>query len=269
MWWGSAALVMGGICAAANAATTPFTGALDFGTVTMVGVGGSLLASGLAARLIAEHVFGLDLGDAVEALRGTSDVYRSKQSLTLTLSARNGMIYLSAEQRFDLHALGHPSRQHTLRLYSNVVRWRVDGEFDYVTEPDRTTLRGPALLPFLGELAGKPQFEKTYAVTAAAPHTFVVGTNAYYRFSDRLAWTVDNISKDFQVRINDYTGLAGSVDVRINHHRERQITENIVRRSSQEGNVIEFSFLGDVLPFQGFEVQWHYAGPARAGEATT
>lgn len=262
VWWGGALILMGATAKALESGTKiPGEWTLELLAIVVIGIGGSLIASGLATRLITEHFFGLDIREAIEALRGASAVYRSNQTVQLTLVPHDEDIYVTAEHSFDLHSLTREARP-TLRLYSSVVKWASKGDFDFVTQPDRTTLRGEELRPYLRDFAGKPLFERAYSLRGGAPQSFVIGTYGWYRTSDRLAWTVDHISKDFRVRVNNYTRLPGAMNVRINHHREREITSDMMPRSSQEGEVIEFSFLGEVLPYQDFELQWSFVRQA-------
>jgi hypothetical protein len=228
-------------------------------SVVTAGVGGSLLASGFAAWLVAQQVFGIDVAEAVEAIRGTSLLSRSNQSLEITLTAKSHEVLVAAEHRFDLHGAFHRRRAVLFRMYTDAARIDSAGGFTSIVEPDGTVLREDDLKRYVKEMPGKTQFEKTYRFWGNEPQAFIVDTYGHYRRDDRLIWTVEHISSDFKVRVNNLT--TGQVELKVNHHREHQILANILRRPSQDGETVEFEFLGEVLPFQGFELHWQMDPP--------
>ena len=123
-------------------------------------------------------------------------------------------------------------------------------------------------MQYVKEMPGKTQFEKTYRFAGGEPQAFIVETYGHYRRDDRLIWTVEHISSDFKVRVNNLT--SGQVELKVNHHREHQILANLLRRPSQGGETIEFEFLGEVLPLQGFELHWQVeSGTTRSGDVRT
>lgn len=259
---------LGGVMIVVGAVATALSsdGARDVGPtaaaltgVIALSVGGSVLASGLVARLVSRQVFGLDFSEAVEALRGSSPLTRSNQSLEITLNLEGDGVRASAEHRFSLHEASYRRKRLVFQLYTDIARWGSAGGFASVVEPDGTVLEGDDLGRYLKEESGKVRFEKPYVFHPKAPSTFIVETFGVFRRSDRLIWTVEHISSDFRVRINDCTGLDGIVDVKVNHHREAEIVTNMSRRPAKQGTTIEFAYLGEILPYQGFELQWALA----------
>jgi hypothetical protein len=234
-------------------------GLIELVGLVALGLGGSLLASALVARIVSRQVFGIDITEAIEALRGSSLLSRSNQSLDITISRHEDEIRVSAEHRFDLLAAFPRRRRVPFQIYTDIARWGSAGGFDSIVEPDATVLVADDLAQYVTSEAGKARFEKAYVLFPGKPATFIVVTYGHFRCEDRLIWTVEHISSDFQVRVNDCTGLSGSVDVKINHHREPEIAANMARRRSHRGEVFEFEFLGEILPFQGFELQWSFA----------
>jgi hypothetical protein len=231
--------------------------AFDLAGILGLGVGGSILASALVARLVARQVFGIDVGDAIEALRGTSALVRSQQSLEVRLSNAADGVRITAEHRFDLRSSRHYPRSLPFRLYTDVARWGDGGGgFDSVLEPGGEMLRGEALDRYVTLREGKAQFEKHYRFDPGKVSQFLVETYGHFRESDRLIWTVEHLSSDFRVRISDCRTTGGSVHVKVNHHRSQEIHDAIRCRDTPNGPVLEFSYLGEVLPFQGFELQW-------------
>jgi hypothetical protein len=233
-------------------------GALTVASIIFVGIGGSVLASALVARMVARQVFGIDIGDAVEALRGTSALVRSSQNLEITIASVDGGVRVTAEHRFDLLSARLYPQRLPFRLYTDVARWGPDGGgFNSIVEPDGTVLDPESLRPHLHEIEGKAEFMKEYTFYPRRRAHFVVETYGLFRPSDRLIWTVEHISSDFAVRIRDTRGGDATVGVKVNHHRAAEITKAMVpARDTGLGRIIEFTYLGEVLPYQGFELRW-------------
>jgi hypothetical protein len=243
--------------------------------VVLVAVGGSLLATALVARLVATQVFGIDVSAALEALRGVSHLARANQCLTITLEVKNGEVVATGKHEFDLLSSSRLPQTRDLSLYTDVGD---DGGFHSITEPDGTELTEDELKPpvdetevtqdepkRLGEreplvrrLDGKVQFKKAYRLRPGTPSRFVIQTFGQYRCIDRLIWTVEHISRDFVVHIVDRRGVTDSLCVKINHHRRDDIVSNIQKHSDHQGTVeVTIDYLGEVLPYQGFELQWN------------
>lgn len=233
-------------------------GVLTLASVILIGVGGSVLASGLVARMVARQVFGIDIGDAVEALRGSSAFTRSNQTLEITLEAIGGGVRVTAEHRFDLLSARRYRQRLPFRLYTDVARWGPDGGgFSSIVEPDGTVLQGLALQEHVQKTEGKAEFEKKYVFYPRRPAPFVIATYGLFRDTDRLIWTVEHISSDFDVKIRDLRETDTDVHVKINHHRSVAISEAMAAvRATGQGRMTEFSFFGEILPYQGFELQW-------------
>lgn len=224
--------------------------------IVALGVGTSVLASALVARVFSTQVFGLDVAEAVEALRGSSPFSRSEQELEIKLRLVNGEVRVSAVHRFMLRQSSHRARRHSFKLYTDIARWGSAGGFQSVCGPDSVELRDADLQRHLTEVDGKVRFERIYNFRARTPDPFTIVTYGLFRTNDRLIWTVEHISSDFKVKVEDHTGLNGPLDVKINHHREADIVANLVRLDADGVRTLEFRYVGEVLPFQGFEVQW-------------
>lgn len=267
---GCVGIILGSIAAVSEGIADPFPGKTftKLMAAIFLGLGASLVASGLAARLISNQVVGLDFGEALEALRGSSPVTRSNQTIEITLRAAGDVIEVKAEHRFDLVSSFRRTRRLPLRMYTDVGRWGAAGGFACVVEPDGNSLRGELLTPFVKEVAGKPQFEKVFDFRPGRPESFIAETYATFRLTDRLIWTIEHISRDLKLRVNDYSRLTGDVDIKVNHHRSREITDAIRVRNARDGTVREVDFVSELLPYQGFELQWHkdVAQAAAVGE---
>jgi hypothetical protein len=254
---GACILVVGAVAtvACANYSQGPLRNGVALAGVIGLGIGGSVIASALVTRLVANQVFGVDIGDAVEALRGASALTRSDQSLEITLKRIGEEVHISAQHRFNLLGSSKYIRRLPFSLYTDAARWGSGGGFYSIVEPDDTVLAGDALAQYLSEQEGKIQFNKMYTFHPGKTSHFEVETFGHFRRGDRLIWTVEHISSDFSVRILDRRG-EGKASVKINHHRRSEITDDMKERPTQEGQVIDFTYLGEVLPFQGFELQW-------------
>jgi hypothetical protein len=209
--------------------------------------------------MIARQVFGIDIGDAVEALRGTSAFTRSNQTLEITLEAVASGVRVTAEHTFDLLSSRRHRQRLSFRLYTDVARWGLDGGgFNSIVEPDGFVLHGESLQSHVQKAEGKAEFEKEYTFHPRRPARFVIETYGLFRTSDRLIWTVEHISSDFGVRIRDLRGTGRDVHVKINHHQAYDISKAMSPvRSAGQGRITEFAYLGEVLPYQGFELQWN------------
>jgi hypothetical protein len=222
--------------------------------IVLIGVGGSLLATAMVARLVANQVFGMDVGAALEALRGTSHLARANQCLTITLEVEGGEVVAIGKHEFDLLSASPLAQLRTLSLYTDVSS---DGGFFSIKEPDGNELKGEQLEPFLKPLEGKVQFAKKYFLRPGVSARFVVQTFGRFQLTDRLIWTVEHVSSDFVVRIIDRRAAELPACVKVNHHRREAIVENAVTHQAPHGvTELEIDYLGEVLPYQGFELQW-------------
>ena len=235
------------------------SGVLTLVGIICIGVGGSALASALVAHMVSRQVFGIDFGDAVEALRGASALVRSNQKLEIVLERVGAGVQVTAEHRFDLTSARLYPQNLPFRLYTDVARWGPNGGgFTVIVEPDGKVLCDSKLEDYVRTAEGKVEFEKDYDFHPRRPESFVVETYGFFRPTDRLIWTVEHISRDFSVSIRDRRHMAGDVQVKINHHRAPEISKAMAPpRDSSGGRITEFTYLGEVLPYQGFELQWH------------
>ena len=231
----------------------------DAGTVSVVvvlGIGASMIASALVTRLVASHVFGLDVADAVEALRGASPLTRSDQTITIYLDVVGDQVLVVAEHPFALHAAAPFPHKERFHLYTDRVPWGSDAGFRFVLEPNGNVLKDEALAACvsLSDDRRKWQFRKEYRFSPREPSKFVIETFGCFRLSDRLIWTVEQISSDFTLRVVDRREPAGWLCVRVNHHRANDVVRSERPTNGWTMRCVEFR--GEVLPYQGFELQW-------------
>ncbi len=225
--------------------------------VILVSVGGSMIASGLVARLVATQVLGIDVREAIEALHSTSKFARSEQSVEITLSPQRDRVTIIAKHEFDVTARTTFPRTLPVTIYTDLSS--AGGGFESV-EVDDTAISGAELQNNVDIVQGKAQFSRRFFFNPGKKRHLVVVTYGEFQAVDRLIWTVEHISRDFSVRIYDHRMPIGTLDVKINHHRGGEV--EVKPRRIASGTEIAFSFPGGVLPFQGFELRWGRVTPS-------
>jgi hypothetical protein len=118
-------------------------------------------------------------------------------------------------------------------------------------------LEGPLLAGYVTSESGKHVFRKTYDLQPGDKNAFEFRSVDYYRLADRLIWTVQDLSENFFVRIRNQTGRNNVLKVKINHHCEQDILDQMKR--IEESNEIIFEFNTEILPYQGFEIMWDFS----------
>ncbi len=221
-------------------------------------VGGSLLASAVVAWVVSRRVLGINVRDAVEALRGSSPLARVNQRLNIRLMREGDEVRVSAKHEFELESGSTYMRRLSVRLYTDVGR---GGGFSSIVEPGNGILNGSQLAQFVAPVEGKAQFAKKYWFWPGQALKFEIHTFGYFRLHDRLIWTVEHISRDFSVVIVDARAASAPCEVKVNHHRRAEIAEKKRwNNGAADGPELSFDFLGEVLPFQGFELHWREDG---------
>jgi len=251
-------LLGGAVATIAHAAHAPglVQGAIALLGVIGLAIGGSVIAQAVRDRMIATQLFGLDVGEVVDALRGSNALARSRQTLRISLDTVESEVKATATHTFDMLGSSRYGRM-PFSLYTDAVPWGSGGGGFYsIREPTGNVLEGTELEACVENLDGKKQFTKTYQFRDGAPSTFSIDTFGHFRSSDRLIWTVEHISTDFEVHICDRRSERGPLSIKVNHHRRSEIIANKQQYNSPEGPVTVFTFLGEVLPYQGFELQW-------------
>jgi hypothetical protein len=235
----------------ANQAHGADQNAISLAGVVGLAIGCSMIASALVARLVSTQVFGLNVRDALEALRGASVLSREEQTLTVTLTMNGPDVRVVRKHEFDLVAGGIIPRRLQVSLYTDIS---LSGGFDCVIEPNDAQLTGADLIEHVRNVEGKAEFSKEYYFVPGRPRHFVFEASGEFSHNDRLIWTVEHISQDFAVRICDNRGAKGGCGVKINHHGRRDI--RIHEHPTVDGVEMRFAVPSVVLPFQGFELWW-------------
>lgn len=225
-------------------------------------VGGAMLASALVAGLVTKQVLGVKIRDLVEALRGPSPLARKHQRLYIRIERAQHGIHVSARHEFKLESDSTYPRKLPVRIYTDVGS---DGGFEKIVV-DEATFDGTTLNDLVERKDGKEQFEKKYWFSPGQKREFEIHTFGHFRPDDRLIWTVEQVSRDFTVSILDMRKAPTACDVKVNHHRSDEIDTG-AWYPTHEGHDLKFNFLGEVLPYQGFELRWSDSDEARAYRA--
>jgi hypothetical protein len=228
--------------------------------VVLGGVGASLLASGVAYRLLRKRVAGIDAEDLVRDLQGSARLYRAAQYVDLTLRFSNDgkRIIVEAAHAYELTFEGVRAAQIEVRMSSSIARFGDEGEFVRVKDPDSGGfLSGAKLESLVHEVGGKKTFAKTYRFVPGVARGFEFQTRGLFERHSVLVWTVDHICADFDVRVRFPHELSNSIKFRVNHHLAAEMPpyqiEPLPDETRQE---LRFHFNAPVLPFQGFELRW-------------
>lgn len=100
---------------------------------------------------------------------------------------------------------------------------------------------------------------------------FEYHTYGIFRMKDRLIWTVQELSENFDIEVTNKTGFSigqfnangknNEIIFKINHHNENLISQNkIICSKDDEGNdIYNISFDSEILPYQGFEMSWDFS----------
>lgn len=228
--------------------------------VTLTGVGGSVLATGLSNWLITKHYVGVDVTSIVQALTSNSKFIRKDQNLEIGFMLNsNNEVVINGEHRFTLCNQGARRSKKSFELYTDLGSWNNSGGFKAVIEPSGTVLQNKSLETFLHEENGKIYFKNSYDINSMSTASFLFKTFGNYRRVDRLIWTVQDISTDFSVRIVNNTGIKKAFVIKVNHHKEKEILKRvkIINDTGDSQEVIIIDFNCEVLPYQGFEIMWN------------
>jgi hypothetical protein len=234
--------------------------ALNLFVIPLTSVGASVLAAGLTSWMVTVHFAGVDVTSIVQALAETSTFIRSDHELKLIISlCAPDHVRVRGEHSFTLvNQRGRRARK-KFEIYTDLGSWNNCGGFESVCEPTGNVLHHEALEQCMVEVNGKTYFTKSYDINPKSSATFKFYTFGTYRRTDRLVWTVQDLSTDFKVDIKNETGINDAILIKVNHHREKDILEGLTivpgNADKQEHFVLHFNC--EVLPYQGFEVMWN------------
>jgi hypothetical protein len=224
--------------------------------IPLTGIGGSVLATALVNWILTRRMERIPVTSIVESLVRATQFMRINHEVELIFRVEDDMVRLDKRHRYSLRNPGRYIRPHLVSIFDDLpaVHSSRRGGFQVVVEPGNNTLDGEALKNYVREERGKYVFNKTYNLQPGDANDFEFRSYAYYRLADRLIWTVQELADNFRVRIINQTGNAKAFDIKVNHHREASINEQL--RDLGQNHELLIDFNAEVLPYQGFEVMW-------------
>lgn len=224
--------------------------------IPLTGVGGSVLATALVSWILTRRLETLPIASIVEALARATQFMRTHHEVELLFTIENGLVRLDKRHCYCLRNPSKFTRPHRIDLFddSPAIRTVPRGGFQAVVEPDGTRVDGEALKRYVHNDSGKSVFTKTYDLQPGDSNSFEFRSYAYYRLADRMIWTVQDLADNFRVRIINHTGRANAFDIKVNHHHEASIKNQIKDFPSNHEILIDFNV--EILPYQGFEIMW-------------
>lgn len=231
---------------------------LEVGSTLLISVGTSLISTAVVAKILTHGIEGLPIASIVEALARNSQFIRVNHKAEITLRTANRQIVVTRKHSY---ALSNPSRYTQTREITLITDGPdttpdKDSGFIHVIGPDGA-IEGELLKEHVRFVDGKHRFSRVFSIRPGADNRFEFVSRETYRLVDRLIWTVQDLCDDLEVRVVNETSKTGSMTVKINHHRERDIRANM--RTLRDGNEVLIRFDAEVLPYQGFEVMWDFS----------
>lgn len=124
-----------------------------------------------------------------------------------------------------------------------------------------------------GEKGHKKYFEYPLKIQRNGKRTFEYHTSGIFFSNDRLIWTVQDLSQNFEITVVNKTSstvktfdtpekdISNEIIFKINHDQENEIKiipehRIISEKVCEDVYTINFGF--EVLPYQGFEMSWDF-----------
>ena len=228
--------------------------------IPLTGIGGSILATAVVNWILTRRFESIPINSIVEALAQKTQFMRTQHEVELIFTIKNDKLHLEKRHKYNLHNPSRFRRSRTISMFTDAPTSNPNSfaGFQLVVEPDGTQLEGDLISTHISHQDGKYVFSKTYDLQPGDGNSFEFRSHDTYRLTDRLIWTVQDISDNFTVRIINHTRFDNPFTVKINHHREKEIVEQMKRLDS--ASEIMFQFNCEILPYQGFEIMWAMDG---------
>lgn len=225
----------------------------------LTGVGGSILATALVNWILTRQLGSIPISSIVEALALKTEFMRTNHEAELTFTLQDGRVKLEKRHLYHLRNTRHYTRPRRISMFTDTspASDMHRSGFVLVLEPDGTKLEGESLARYVSSESGKHMFRKTYDLQPGDKNAFEFRSVDYYRLADRVIWTVQDLSENLRVRIKNQTGRKNVFKVKINHHCEKDILDQM--KLIEESNEIIFEFNAEILPYQGFEIMWDFS----------
>ncbi len=230
----------------------------------VTGIVGSMLATVHFNDLLSRRLMGLPFKTILEALSERTKFIRKKHRLILEFRLKGRSVEVRKIHRYQLCNPG-PALKHTVAMYTDSLSWNNKG----ATGGFESIVIGGSR--FAGESLknevslgndGKRHFSKECDFPANGTIDFEFTSKESYRLKDRLIWTVEDLSDDFDITMNVHAFGAEKLRVKINHHRSDRINpykekaEDVDHATGTKFEVLHFAFGSEILPYQGFEIMW-------------
>lgn len=223
------------------------------------------MATVIVSWMLAMQWRGLPIPQIIEAMAKKTRFMRTNQNVVITFSIDNEKDRVKVEKRhtYNLRNPYYFKRGHIISMYTDAPCITPDdyGGFKIVDGPDGKKLEGNELKNNIKNKPGKHIFSKRYILIPGDKqdkgdkNKFEFVSHDYYRLTDRLIWTVQDLSDGFAVKIINNTNIPNSFKVKINHHREEDM-QNQIEKEDCIGQIC-FDFDTYILPYQGFEIMWN------------
>lgn len=242
------------------------------------GVGCSLIASALVARIMALKPSERVLKEISGVMKQYAEFIRYDHTLELRFSKKiinsQETIILVGEHKFTFkndQILFSKSKK--IEMYTDVGRQcqnindhegfdsvQIDNtEYNYKKQLELEKKDMQVEKCFEKKPNGKVYFIKNVKIPRKNELRVVSRTFGIYRLEDRMVWTVQDLSKNFKVRVIDNTDCGMPFEFKINHHDEKDIHINPdVTMTHEKRRVYDIDFSTPVLPYQGFEIKWSF-----------
>lgn len=226
-------------------------------SIPLTGIGGSVLATALVNWVLTQRLESLPITSIVETLVRATQFMRINHEVELIFRIEGGMVRLDKRHSYCLRNPSRFIRAHRVSIFDDApaAHSALSGGFQAVMEPGGTKVEGEALKSYVTTASGKHVFTKTYNLKPGDANEFEFRSYAYYRLSDRLIWTVQELADNFRVRIINYTGDPNAFNIKVNHHHEASIIAQM--RDFAANHELRIDFNAEILPYQGFEIMWN------------
>ena len=223
-------------------------------------MGGSALATAVTNLILNRRLESLPIIAVAQALSEYTKLLRKHHQLTLRFTLEDNLVRSTRCHEYTLYNPGLLPRRHLVSMYTDATSWDHDnrGGFTLVSEPSGHQLQGEELQRHTSREDGRVYFRKEYVFQHGESRPFVFYSTECYRKQDRLIWSIEQLSEDLKVTIENNTGVKDALRIRIRHHKAAEIDrEKIIHRNGTESREeFMFSFGSEVLPYQGFEILW-------------
>lgn len=225
--------------------------------IPLTGVGGSILATAIVNWTLNRRLEAIPINSIIEALAQKTQFMRIHHEVELIFTLQNEHVKLTKRHKYNLRNPCRFKRERKILMFTDATGDSLGNSsgFVLVVGPDGKKLEGDMLDERVHHKGGKYVFKEKYKIQPGDENAFEFRSQDFYRLIDRLIWTVQDLSDNLTVRIINRTGLNQPFKVKINHHREEEIANQIKKLEKADELIIKFNT--EILPYQGFEIMWN------------